>query len=265
MTVSLASVASKALGGRVAIENRIHETGGPAVVWLHGLGGASTTAFAGVIDHPALAHTNAHLIDLPGHGRSDRPEAWPYTIEAMADVAAEAIASIASEPVVLIGHSMGGSVAITLAHRYPHLVSALIVAEPNLDPGVGTVSAHIARQSESRFVSHGHHALVRAVRSERTGIHTASSWPDTVAETSPRALHRASTSLLAAREPTFRAMLEGLTLPVMFIAGDQTRPIETGLLSSPVEMVVIPEAGHEMWVDNLEAFAEAVARGSLAR
>ena len=263
MTISIASVAVSALGGHVVIGTRNHP-GSQRVVWLHGLGGAATTTFAEIIEHSALAATTAHLIDLPGHGQSDRPAEWSYTIEAMAEVAAQAIEAVARGPVAVVGHSMGGSVAIALAHRYPHLLRSLIVAEPNLDPGVGTISAHIARQLESRFVTHGFRALVHAMQNDRTGTHAASTWPDTLAEASPVALHRASTSLLAEREPTFRSMLEELALPVMFIAGDQTRPIESLLPAPPVEMVVIPEAGHEMWADNPNVFAETVARGITA-
>ncbi len=110
--------------------------GGPVVV-LHGLG-SSSREFTYLADIPGLDTRPWFLVDAPGFGDSDAPEGWSYGMEAQADLLAALIQQVAAVPVTLLGHSMGGSIAIALAHRHPGLVARLVVAEPNLDPGAGT-------------------------------------------------------------------------------------------------------------------------------
>ncbi|WP_020664342.1 alpha/beta fold hydrolase [Amycolatopsis benzoatilytica] len=86
---------------------RITGQGEPPVLLLHGLGstGAVWDAMAGLLDRRLL------IPDLPGHGGSPRlPE---YTFEALAAAVAEALDE--SGPVVVVGHSLGGVVALELA------------------------------------------------------------------------------------------------------------------------------------------------------
>ncbi|MGV0802440.1 alpha/beta fold hydrolase, partial [Mycolicibacterium elephantis] len=67
--------------------------------------------------------------DLIGHGRSSW--AAPWTLEANVDALSALIA--ADAPVVVVGHSFGGALALNLAAARPDLVAALVL----LDPAVG--------------------------------------------------------------------------------------------------------------------------------
>jgi pimeloyl-ACP methyl ester carboxylesterase len=75
------------------------------------------------------------FVDLPGHGRSDRPEGVAYSHELFVS-ALLAVLEDAGEtgPVVLVGHSAGGSVARHLARRHPERVRALALVDPTLRP-----------------------------------------------------------------------------------------------------------------------------------
>jgi pimeloyl-ACP methyl ester carboxylesterase len=53
---------------------------------------------------------------------------------------------------VMIGHSMGGTVALLVALNHPKLVSRLIMSESNIEPGGGTGTRYIAGFSEDEFV-----------------------------------------------------------------------------------------------------------------
>jgi pimeloyl-ACP methyl ester carboxylesterase len=63
-------------------------------------------------------------VDNRGAGRSDKPPG-PYSIERFADDAACVILSLGVEAAHVVGHSMGGYIALTLASRHPHLVRSL--------------------------------------------------------------------------------------------------------------------------------------------
>lgn len=165
--------------------------------------------------------------------------------------------------VTLIGHSMGGSTAIALAARHPERVAALIVAEPNLDPGVGTLSSHIAGQTEATFVTRGYDRLVHATANQAArGDSGSARYLPTLQQALPAAMHRASVSLLTDRAPTFRDHLLALAprIPATFISGDQS-PDLTGLdalAAAGVSLATIPDAGHVMMDDNPAAFTAAL-------
>lgn len=69
--------------------------------------------------------------DLIGHGRSSW--AAPWNIDANAGALAGLLDADADGPVVVVGHSFGGAVALNLAAARPDLVAALVL----LDPAVG--------------------------------------------------------------------------------------------------------------------------------
>ncbi|NDK30915.1 alpha/beta fold hydrolase [Nesterenkonia haasae] len=69
------------------------------------------------------------LVDLPNHGGSDWTEDFDYVSQA--DLVAEHLRSTVANdgPINLVGHSMGGKVAMVLALRHPELVRRLIVVD----------------------------------------------------------------------------------------------------------------------------------------
>src|SRR4051794_6751773 len=99
-------------------------TEGPRVVFVHGLFGQGknwTTIAKALADGHRVT-----LLDLPNHGHSPCTDTVDY--EDMAELVAAQLESY-GEPVTLVGHSMGGKVAMTLALRRPELVRALAVVD----------------------------------------------------------------------------------------------------------------------------------------
>ena len=96
---------------------------GSPVVFCHGLFGQGRN-WTQVGKALAGSH-RVTLLDLPDHGRSDWTDRWDY-VEA-ADAVAEELDP--GEPVALVGHSMGGKVAMLVALRHPELVSRLCVVD----------------------------------------------------------------------------------------------------------------------------------------
>ena len=100
-----------------------HAGDGAAIAFCHGLfgQGRNWTQIAKALsaDHRVL------LLDMPNHGRSPWTESFDY-IE-LADLVAEELRGDA--PVILVGHSMGGKIAMCVALRHPELVERLVVVD----------------------------------------------------------------------------------------------------------------------------------------
>src|SRR5262245_27990700 len=121
---------------------RFHDLAGngPPLVFIHGLGCASSCDFVAVARAPALRGRRALLVDLPGYGFSDKPHSFPYGVDSHAAVVGELLDRLDVGHADLFGHSMGGAVAITVAARRPDRLRRLVLSEPNLDSGGGTFS-----------------------------------------------------------------------------------------------------------------------------
>ena len=76
-------------------------------------------------------------VDLPGYGRSPAPQ-HPPTITGYADLMARLIEDVSDRPVVVLGHSMGGQISITLALRHPELVERLVLLNPVISGRLST-------------------------------------------------------------------------------------------------------------------------------
>lgn len=85
--------------------------------------------------------------DLLGHGRS--PWSAPWTIEANVAALASVIEDLADGPVLVVGHSFGGAIALNLAAACPDLVSGLVL----LDPAVGLDGGWMAEIADSMLAS----------------------------------------------------------------------------------------------------------------
>ena len=232
----------------------------PTIVFLHGLGAASSEEFMETVRHPRLARFRMLLPDFLGFGFSERPLEYGYTMDDHADGVAELLRHLHVESAHVVGHSMGGSVAIALAMRHPDLVSSLVVAEGNLDPGIGTASAQIAAWSEEDYVREGHRVVAAQFQALFASVPGYGGVARTVALTSPLAIHRSARSLLAERTPTFRQGLEELPMPRTYLIGEHSTDFpQARWPRNGVNVVIVPEAGHVMNVDNPDGFARAIA------
>ena len=102
---------------------------GPLVVFCHGLLGQGRN-FAQIAKHVGMNGARTILLDMPNHGRSMWTEHFDYV--EMADIVAQWLRTspeVDGEPVVLVGHSMGGKIAMLIALRHPDLVDRLAVAD----------------------------------------------------------------------------------------------------------------------------------------
>ncbi len=108
------------------LKTEIIGDGAQKVVFLHGLMGRGKN-FATIAKK--LDGFTSLLVDLPNHGASPWTESFDYN--EMADLVAETLRAdfAATGPVNVVGHSMGGKVAMVLALRHPDVVCSLVVLD----------------------------------------------------------------------------------------------------------------------------------------
>jgi pimeloyl-ACP methyl ester carboxylesterase len=237
-----------------------------ALVWLHCLGGAAA-GYLQTARQPVLAGRRAVLVDLLGFGCSDRPARYSYALEEQAETVAALLDHLGLRGSVVIGHSMGGSVAITLAGLRPDLVGRLVIAEAPLELSEESASRAFAAQSEEGFVGDGFAAFLAPVReAAQAGNTTLAAFLGQFQIAAPHAVHRTAVGMLAAT-PTLRARFLGLAMPRAYLWGERTLEEEPEATRITAELgreglpvPVVPGAGHLMNLDNPAGFAEVIAR-----
>ncbi|MGZ4313224.1 MAG: alpha/beta fold hydrolase [Solirubrobacteraceae bacterium] len=109
----------------VAIDER---GAGEPLVLLHGLGTAQQ--IWSLVTGPLAARRRVITLDLPGFGES-APVGDGFDLDEVADRLARALAARhVPAPFDLVGHSLGGAVALTLAAHRPRLVRRLVLVAP---------------------------------------------------------------------------------------------------------------------------------------
>ena len=226
-------------------------------MFIHGLGVNGEAILGAVADEPALGGHRSLVIDLPGHGASDRPADFEYSLEDHAAAVAAVCAAAGAHAVDLVGHSLGADISIVVAYRNPGLVNHLVISEANLDPlpavSDGRASQAIRLQSEDEFVTSGYDRLL----ADNPG------WATMLRACSPIAVYRSAVGLTSGTTPTMREMFLSMTMPRTFIHGDRGEPLlyADGLRRAGIRVVTIPQAGHMVMFDNSHAYVSAVAVG----
>ncbi len=105
--------------------------GSPPLLLIHG-GGCDHTAFGPQVAHFRAKH-RVVAVDLRGHGKSDAP-IQEYTIPGFAADLAWLCKHLSLQQPVLIGHSLGGRIALELAARAPQLPATIVIVESTILP-----------------------------------------------------------------------------------------------------------------------------------
>lgn len=127
---------------------------GPAVLFVHGLGGRWTNWIEQLPTISAGWRTIA--VDLPGFGASPMP-AEPISIAGYARTLARLLDALRIDSATLVGNSMGGETAVELALRWPERVDRLALVSP---AGISTALA----QQQMRMLRRVHPAVQMVTR-----------------------------------------------------------------------------------------------------
>lgn len=123
---------------------------GPVLLLIHGLGGTFEN-WREVIEPLSRTHT-VLAPDLPGHGCSG-PGAGDYSIGALASGLRDLMLALGHERATLVGHSLGGGVAMQFAYQFPEMVERLVlVSSGGLGPEVSPLLRAAALPGADLFI-----------------------------------------------------------------------------------------------------------------
>ncbi len=228
------------------------------LVLLHGLGSSGIT-FSEI--GPLLQDQDLLIPDLLGFGRSDRPWRFSYSLLDQAHSVLQLLDRLNRSAISIIGHSMGGNVAMAMALLAPDRVDNLIVAEPNLVPTRGknrrSISARADGISESFYVDRFQEIFADFKPTSGTKIFSRLYW-NTLQQASPVAMYRASEALLDLNEwdvwSLYKTRVTGSLVGERSLEGIHVQKSLTG--SAP--LCLIADAGHDMFLENPTSCVAAV-------
>ena len=228
-----------------------------AVLFIHGLG-ESGLCFEHLLMRSELADHRLLVPDLPGYGRSPWTEDDALSLDEQADHLASWLQHLHIPRVIVLGHSMGGVVALLLAERHPGLVSFIIDVDGNKSPADCVFSSQAARYELRDFVQGGFDTMRNTIFDR--GIEDAAQrgYYVSLRLSDPRAYHRNSLDLMEISETeTMAGRLAKLDIPSVYIAGvpggvsAHSRQLLQG---AKVPIRDISPSGHWPFIDQTEDF-----------
>ena len=217
---------------------------GEPVVLVHGLSGSSHWW---IRNFPALASDyTVYLVDLPGFGAMSR-RPGQLMLSEMATWLLEWMDAVKLERVRLIGHSMGGAIAIQCAAQRPDAITHLALAAPAaIPPGHPTVWSYAPQLVETLAATTPSFLPILAYDALRAG---------------PWTLLRMTRDLLT---HDVRAELRRITAPTLLIWGrrDSLVPLSLGQMMRQelphAELLILDGASHIVMYDRPAAFNRAI-------
>jgi len=124
---------------------------GPVLLLIHGMAG-NRGNWRAVIEPLARAHT-VIAPDLPGHGDSE-PGGGDYSLGSLASALRDLLLTLGHERATLVGHSLGGGVAMQFSYQFPEMVERLVlVSSGGLGPEVSVILRAAALPGADPFIA----------------------------------------------------------------------------------------------------------------
>jgi 3-oxoadipate enol-lactonase len=237
----------------------------PSLVFLHGIGGGSA-GWAPQLAHCVQQGRHALAWDMPGYGRS--PMIEPYDFPGLARALEHLLDQHALDRAVLIGHSLGGMVALQAWTQMPQRIHALVLAATS--PAFGHGSGDFQQQFLAQRLAplDAGHSLADVARTLVPAMMGPA--PDPQAQTRaqacmaaiPAASYRAALHALVTFEQ--RAALPTVTVPTLCIAGAHDRTAAPSVMQRMASKipgaryVEMPDAGHLLNFEQPDAFNQLI-------
>jgi pimeloyl-ACP methyl ester carboxylesterase len=233
------------------------------LVFLHGVGGGHA-AWDRQIPYFTTRGHRAVAWDQPGYGAA--PMVEPYDLE---QVAAALKRQIGNEPVVLVGHSMGGFLAQEAYARFPELIRGLVLCFTSAAfGGAGSdfarqfVAARVAPLERGKTMAEIAARLMPAMRGSRSDPAGLTLAERIMAGIAPET-YRKAVYLLTAFDR--RSALPAIRVPTLLVAGSDDRVAPAAVMERMAqkvpgaEYVLLEGCGHLGPMDQPDQFNETLA------
>ena len=261
---------------RDGLDVNVQDEGGGGetpLLLVHGFGGSSESWGSEILDRLA-GDRRVLAVDLPGHGESDAPsEPGRFALAAIVDDLEAVLAALDVDSAIWMGYSMGGRIALGAGLLSPRRVSGLILE--SACPGLEDAQARAERRASDahlaeRIASEGIAAYLEAwekvpvLASQRRLPPAAQrALRNQRAKNDPAALAACLRGLGQGTQPSLWDALGHISAPVLLLVGEldekYVRINERMLAGMPAgRLVVAPGAGHNVHLENPEAWLAAV-------
>jgi esterase len=246
--------------------------GFPLII-IHGLFGMSDN-WATLARAYAADGFTVYLPDLRNHGQS--PHSDEFSMSLMADDLLELFEAESIQKAFVVGHSLGGKVAMQFACLYPEKVSKLVVSDiapryypPHHDDVLEGIHAVDLSTIKSRSEAEQQMATVIKDEGTRQFLLKNLFWKEGADQEEKKLAWRFNLSVLEKKHATTGdALPENLLYngPVLFIRGERSNYItaeDTSLIKKhfpKAEILTVPSAGHWVHADNPKDFSEVLLK-----
>jgi pimeloyl-ACP methyl ester carboxylesterase len=234
---------------------------GKPVVLLHGWLGSWG------IWQETMAHLGSgfrtYALDFWGFGESGRKRV-SYQIESFVDLVEEFMDRLGIAQAPLVGHSMGGTVALSVALKYPQRAVAVAVIGSPIDGRSLAIPLKLAGHRPIATLVHTFPSALRlGLRFSRPIITRDPRWYDMVKhDLSNTTLESFLNSIASLRKTDLRSTLADIRVPVLGIYGKKdviVHPRQWELFHKPHTIARFDQSGHFPMLDQPDSFRETLA------
>ena len=232
-----------------------------SLIFIHG-NSLDSTSFQSQFD--AIEFENYHLvgIDLPGHGNSSRSEnpADNYSVRGYCEILQKVISSLNLNHVILVGHSLGGHIAIELTTQLPSIKGLVIFGTPPIgippamdqmflpNPNMGLLFQDILQETDITILQDLYH----------TGYFSID---EAISKSDGNARTYLGESIALGKFLNEREICQNLTIPLLLIHGENDSLVNLDYLKDlelPTlhknQIQVIEKSGHSPQITHHDAF-----------
>jgi pimeloyl-ACP methyl ester carboxylesterase len=242
---------------------------GRRLVFLHGLSGSQSTwqvVMGDLVERYRLA-----ALDLPGHGQSDKPSpaTTDYGLRSLARIAASALREDKLLPAIIVGHSLGGAIALQITLDDPTAAQGVVLVNSaglgdSVNPELLALMNELPGQNTARamlqlFFADESWVLDRGVDEMAEGQLSEGAW------TAQRAIANHAFSAEGQQIDTFDRLAQ-VTVPTLVVWGmeDSVFPVQHAISAAgaipDAILKVLPKIGHVPQVEAATVLSQAIDR-----
>lgn len=237
---------------------------GPCILLLHGFG-EDSNVFNTIIDQ-LKQHASLIIPDLPGSGKSDLLRASSFTIDTLAHAMKAILDQEEVSSCIILGHSMGGYIALAMAELYPQLLKGLGLLHSTAFAD-STERIQKREQAMAFIKTNGADAFLRLSLPGLFAKKFRENHPEQIKQLIESGHTFSNEALIGyyqamIQRPDRTHVLKNLSFPVLLTIGDQDELIpvqdllvQAALLQKPM-VQRIPSAGHMSMLETPDELME---------